>query len=93
MCGIIGIIGKAPVTPLLVDAQTDAIKAELKWITAELGPARELEVFTKRLGKPAADGNDVGQSSEARSAQEEARASRPHLSSGSRLRGYLGTSA
>jgi triphosphatase len=32
------------------DPQTEALKSELKWITAELGPAREFEVFLKRVG-------------------------------------------
>jgi triphosphatase len=31
------------------------LKGEFKWITGELGPAREFEVFLKRVGKPAAD--------------------------------------
>jgi triphosphatase len=37
---------------LLGDAQTHAIKAELKWLTGELGPARELEVLVKRVVAP-----------------------------------------
>jgi inorganic triphosphatase YgiF len=40
---------------ILTDSQTNALKAEFKWITGELGPARELEIFLKRLVKPAAD--------------------------------------
>ena len=40
---------------LLGDPQTNALKAELKWITGELGPARELEIFLTRVMKPAAD--------------------------------------
>jgi len=35
---------------MLTDPQTEALKSELKWITAELGPAREFEVFLKRVG-------------------------------------------
>jgi inorganic triphosphatase YgiF len=37
---------------LLRDAQTAAIKAQLKWLTAELGPARELDVLIKRVVAP-----------------------------------------
>jgi triphosphatase len=37
---------------LLGDEQTAAIKAELKWLTDELGPARELEVLVKRVIAP-----------------------------------------
>jgi triphosphatase len=37
---------------LLDDAQTEAIKAELKWLTGELGPARELDVLIARVIKP-----------------------------------------
>jgi triphosphatase len=37
---------------LLDDAQTGAIKAELKWLTGELGPARELDVLIARVIKP-----------------------------------------
>jgi inorganic triphosphatase YgiF len=45
---------------MLVDAQTDAMKAEFKWIAGELGPARELDVFIKRVLKPASDGKPNG---------------------------------
>jgi triphosphatase len=38
---------------LLDDPQTEKIKAELKWLTGELGPARELEVLIARVVKPA----------------------------------------
>jgi inorganic triphosphatase YgiF len=38
---------------LLEDPQTEKIKAELKWLTGELGPARELEVLIARVVKPA----------------------------------------
>jgi triphosphatase len=34
---------------LLHDPQTAAIKAELKWLTGELGPARELDVLVHRV--------------------------------------------
>jgi triphosphatase len=37
---------------LLGDEETAAIKAELKWLTGELGPARELEVLMKRVVSP-----------------------------------------
>ena len=46
---------------MLTDPQTEALKSELKWITAELGPAREFQVFLKRVG-PVTDGGrgDLG---------------------------------
>jgi inorganic triphosphatase YgiF len=37
---------------LLRDEQSEAIKSELKWLTAELGPARELEVLINRVVAP-----------------------------------------
>lgn len=37
---------------LLDDPQSRTIKAELKWLTAELAPARELEVLIKRVVRP-----------------------------------------
>jgi CHAD domain-containing protein len=40
---------------MLTDPQTKALKDEFKWITAELGPAREFEVFLKRVVKPASE--------------------------------------
>jgi triphosphatase len=40
---------------ILTDPQTEALKRELKWITGELGPARELEIFLQRVAKPVAD--------------------------------------
>jgi inorganic triphosphatase YgiF len=40
---------------ILADSQTNFLKAEFKWITGELGPAREFEIFLKRVVKPAAD--------------------------------------
>jgi CHAD domain-containing protein len=36
----------------LHDPQTEAIKAELKWLTGELAPAREIEVLMNRVVKP-----------------------------------------
>jgi triphosphatase len=44
----------------MLDPQTDGMKAELKWIAAELGPARELDVFVKCVVKPVADGRPNG---------------------------------
>jgi len=38
--------------PLLEDPQTERIKAGPKWFTAELGPARELDVLIARVVKP-----------------------------------------
>jgi CHAD domain-containing protein len=37
---------------LLPDAQTKAIKAQLKWLIGALGPARELEVLVSRFVAP-----------------------------------------
>jgi triphosphatase len=37
---------------LLQDSQTPTIKDELKWLTGELTPAREVEVLMKRVVKP-----------------------------------------
>jgi triphosphatase len=37
---------------LLDDPQTETIKDELKWLTARLAPARELEVLIERVVKP-----------------------------------------
>jgi inorganic triphosphatase YgiF len=37
---------------LLGDPQTAAVKAEVKWLTRQLGPARELEVLVKRVITP-----------------------------------------
>jgi CHAD domain-containing protein len=37
---------------ILQDPQTAAIKQELKWLTSELGPARELEVLGTRVVTP-----------------------------------------
>lgn len=37
---------------ILQDTQTEQIKAELKWFTGELGPARELDVLIARIVKP-----------------------------------------
>ena len=40
--------------------QTETVKSELKWIAGELGPARELEVFSKRVVKPVLAGKPNG---------------------------------
>jgi inorganic triphosphatase YgiF len=45
---------------MLVDHQTQEMKAQFRWITGELGPARELDVFIKRVVKPVADGTPNG---------------------------------
>ena len=45
---------------MLSDPQTETLKAEFKWITGELGPARELEIFLKRVVKPATNGKSRG---------------------------------
>src|SRR5262249_35594244 len=37
---------------ILQDRQTTALKEELKWLTGELGPARELEVLVTRVVAP-----------------------------------------
>jgi CHAD domain-containing protein len=38
---------------ILGDRQTESLKDELKWLTQELGPAREFEVLMNRVVKPA----------------------------------------
>jgi triphosphatase len=45
---------------ILLDSQTQAMKAEFKWISGEFGPARELDVFIKRVVKPVADDKPNG---------------------------------
>jgi triphosphatase len=45
---------------MLADPQTNALKTEFKWIAGELGPARELEVFLKRVVKPVTDREPQG---------------------------------
>jgi inorganic triphosphatase YgiF len=45
---------------MLADAQTDWVKSEIKWIAGELGPARELDVFTKRVVTPVLAGKQNG---------------------------------
>jgi CHAD domain-containing protein len=43
-------------SPLLVDTQTHELKNELRWLSGELGRARELDVFIGRVAKPLANG-------------------------------------
>jgi inorganic triphosphatase YgiF len=50
---------------MLDGAQTEAMKSELKWLTGELGPARELDVFVKRVVKRAKDDHANGPSLDA----------------------------
>jgi len=45
---------------MLLDPQTEEMKAQFKWITQELGPARELHVFISRVVKPIAHGKPNG---------------------------------
>jgi CHAD domain-containing protein len=45
---------------MLLDPQTADMKAQFKWITQELGPARELDVFISRVVKPVAHGKPNG---------------------------------
>jgi inorganic triphosphatase YgiF len=39
---------------VLPGASTERVKSELKWLTNELGPARELDVFVKEMVRPTA---------------------------------------
>ncbi len=41
---------------MLPDWQTSDLKAKIKWLTRELAPARELDVFIRRVVKPVATG-------------------------------------
>src|SRR6266567_8459935 len=45
---------------MLVDPQTEEMKTQFKWITQELGPARELDVFIQRVVRPVTDGKPNG---------------------------------
>jgi triphosphatase len=45
---------------ILADAQTGNLKSELRWIAGELGPARELDIFFKRVVKPVVAGKPNG---------------------------------
>jgi len=42
-------------TKVVADGEKDGINAELKWITNELGPARDLDVFEADILKPMAE--------------------------------------
>ena len=44
---------------MLLDSQSAIVKGELKWITRELGPAREFDVFVEQVVKPATDGKSL----------------------------------
>lgn len=43
---------------MTADSEQERIKAELKWITGELGPARDLDVFAADILKPLAKDGD-----------------------------------
>src|SRR5262249_55704635 len=45
---------------MLLDPQTEEMKAQFKWITQELGPARELDGVIKRVVRPVAHGKANG---------------------------------
>ena len=45
---------------MLPDPQTQEMKAQFKWISGELAPARELDVFIKRVVSPVANGKSNG---------------------------------
>jgi inorganic triphosphatase YgiF len=45
---------------MLLDPQTEEMKTQFKWITQELGPARELDVFIRRVVRPVTDGKPNG---------------------------------
>src|SRR5262249_60536796 len=45
---------------MLLAPQTEEMKTQFKWITQELGPARELDVFIKRVVRPVTDGKPNG---------------------------------
>ena len=45
---------------MLLDAQTEKMKTQFKWITRELGTARELDVFISRVVKPIGRGKPNG---------------------------------
>jgi inorganic triphosphatase YgiF len=53
---------------MLPDPQTEALKSELKWITGELGPAREFEVLLKHVARSVGDreGDKLGAAPESR---------------------------
>jgi triphosphatase len=45
---------------MLFDPQTEEMKSQFKWISQELGPARELDVFIQRVVRPVTDGKPNG---------------------------------
>jgi triphosphatase len=45
---------------MLADPQTQEMKAQFRWISKELGPARELDVFLERVVTPIAEDNTGG---------------------------------
>src|SRR5262245_42032131 len=45
---------------MLLGPQTEEMKTQFKWITQELGPARELDVFIQRVVRPVTDGKPNG---------------------------------
>jgi inorganic triphosphatase YgiF len=45
---------------MLLDPQTEEMKSQFKWITQELGPARELDVFMKRVVSPVTNSKPNG---------------------------------
>jgi len=57
---------------LAAEPAGQGVKAELKWLASELGPARELDVFIADVWRPAAEDQAAPETSE--TAREEARA-------------------
>src|SRR5262245_21201462 len=45
---------------MLLDPQTEEIQTQFKWISQELGPARELDVFMRRVVSPVTKGKPSG---------------------------------
>src|SRR5262249_23651627 len=45
---------------MLLDPQTEEMKSQFKWITQELGPARELDVFMRRVVSPVTNSKPNG---------------------------------
>src|SRR5262249_21839452 len=45
---------------MLLGPQTEEMKIQFKWITQELGPVRELDVFIERVVRPVTDGRPNG---------------------------------
>jgi triphosphatase len=57
---------------MLTDPHTEALKSEFKWITGELGPAREFEVLLKHVARPVVDRerDELGAASVSRELQQ-----------------------